>query len=804
MRKSILFILILLLCGSLAYAQDPSTMFYKGGIADGMIAWAWSFSDNTLVENPTPSTGYSPGAAALKWGDYNQDGYQGVMIETEGEIGIDMSSIWDTDSVYFKLRAPSGLNESDPPLNVSLYDSRDTWSWDYTILYELDNFQDLNDTEWHQFSVALKDFVRHPDNMVGTDSTDIVGVAFEYFDSGMSTPFYIDEVWIGSPDISHTMTFFSGQNLGSQVWWEAWGFENIDLTLAEAEGYVEGTPAILWETSNWDWQGMGFIMNTHDMTYSFTTDTMRLKIKAPAGINNLALEWYDVYYNDTYAVARKVLDNVTWDGNWQSIEIPLSDFNIDESFDVTQVYEFGVVAADATVPERLLLDDIWLGDPGIVIDIVPPPTPENITADVSNKHYNLISWDNIETESGETYDVYGSREAIEDLESENVFVIASDVPEGEVAVHNLYYPLTEGDVSFHYAVTAMDAGGNPSEGFGTGGPFTNTGKSRPVISIEKSFNFVADGDLSEWDHIMPFTVTPDMLTESNWYGGSSETFDDSLDYTAFCYVAMDDSTLYVAFDVIDDVFSWKSTNTSSWWNDEGIEFYFGLYDQAVPHSYFQRGEEPDYRLVFRPNQLDYFNGSEAKLYDEGTDNYYFQPLGLQDYAIEARIPLSAIRAAEDAVFTPMEGYTIPFEIFCADADVTNADDVARVQFGPNPALNPWGDGPDVWTYAWIGMPTFTDIVNDIPVVVNTYHLGNNYPNPFNPSTTIEYTIAQSGRVELAVYNSLGQQVRTLVSDHQTAGQHKIEFNANDLASGIYYYKIKSRSFSQVKKMLLIK
>jgi len=803
MKKFLPILTIVLFLISFGFAQDPSMVFYKGGIPDDMYFWPWGFQ-----EDPTSQAGigYTPGTEGAHWITSSGDGWQGLFIGLSSNVGEDMSSIWDTESVHFKMRARNGLAESDT-MWVYIYDSRNS-DWEYSIWHIVEGFQDLNDGEWHQFSIPLADF---QDFTNPIDKTDIVAVSFEAQgpesqgrNTGIASELYIDDVWIGSPQIPLTMTFFNGQTLGSQVWFEAWGFNNNDLTLAEGEGYVEGTPAILWETSNWDWQGMGFIMNVHDMSYSFTVDTMRLKIKAPAGINDLALEWYDVNYYYYYYVARYVLSDIVWDGEWKEIEVALADFNVDEGFDLTQIYEFGIVAADATIPERLLIDDIWLGDPGIVIDIDPPPTPEDITADVSNKYYNLISWTNIETETGETYDVYGSREPIENLESEDVFIVANDVAEGEVAVHNLYYPLTEGDVTFHYAVTCTDASGNPSEGFGSGGPFTNTGKKRPVISVETSFNFVADGDLSEFDHIMPYTVTPDMLTESNWYGGSSETFDDSLDYTAFCYVAMDDKNLYVAFDVIDDVFSWEPGNTSSWWNDESIEFYFGLYELGTPHPYFLRGEEPDYRVVFRPNQLDYFNGSEAKLFDEGTENYYFQPLGSQDYLIEACVPLDSIRSEEDAVFTPMEGYTIPFEIFCADADVTNSDDVSRVQYGNNPALNPWGAGPDVWTYAWLGMPTWTAIENGDPVIVNKYRLGDNYPNPFNPTTTIEYSLANPGQVELVIYNTLGQKVATLVNEKKSAGQHRVVFDASGVSSGVYFYEIVTKGFNQVKKMLLVK
>jgi len=808
MKKVFLFITILLFCTSLIQAQDPSTLFFNGGVQDPMAVWAWSFIDNDVVQTPIPNIGYSPGTSALKWGIYNNDGWQGVMfyLADYSSGGIDMTSIWDTDSVYFKLRAPNGLDPSDPDLSVTVYDpTNDMYDWNTMAWYTLDNFHDLDDGNWHQFAVALADLqIATGWSNTPIDKANIVGVGFEYFDTGINTEINIDEVWIGNPDILNTMTFFNGQALGSEVWFEAWGFENNNLTLAEGEGFVEGTPAILWETANWTWQGIGFIMNTHDMTYSFTADTMRLKIKAPAGIEDLALEWYDVYYNDYYLLARKVLDDVVWDGTWQEIEVPLSDFSVDDGFDLTQVYEFGIVAAGDSIPERILIDDIWLGDPGIVIDIVPPPVPENIIADVSTNYYNFISWDPIESETGETFDVYGSLEPIDNLESENVFVVATDVAEGQVAVHNLDYPLADNDVTYYYAVTCTDAASNPSEGFGTGGPFTNVGKKRAIISLEESFEFVADGDPGEWEHIMPFTVTPDMKTESNWYEGSTETFDDSLDYTAFCYVAMDDTTLYVAFDVIDDAFSWDPGNTSDWWNDESIEFYFGLYDMGAPHSWYERGEEPDYRLVFTPNSLNYFNGDESTLYAEGTANYYFQPLGSQDYFIEARIPFKDIRADGDAVFTPMEGYTIPFEIFCADADVTNANDVSRVQYGNNTALDPWGYGPDVWTFAWIGMPNFTAIETDETSVIKSYNLADNYPNPFNPSTNIEYTLAKAGKVSLSVYDVLGQKVAVLVDNHQPAGRHIVTFNATELTSGVYFYEITSENFSDVKKMLLVR
>lgn len=91
----------------------------------------------------------------------------------------------------------------------------------------------------------------------------------------------------------------------------------------------------------------------------------------------------------------------------------------------------------------------------------------------------------------------------------------------------------------------------------------------------------------------------------------------------------------------------------------------------------------------------------------------------------------------------------------------------------------------------------------------TYELGNAYPNPFNPSTTIEYAIPVSNHVSLKVINLLGQAVRTLVDRYTTAGTYKVVWDGRDEAgkpvpSGIYFYRMESSHFRQVNKMMLAK
>jgi len=95
-------------------------------------------------------------------------------------------------------------------------------------------------------------------------------------------------------------------------------------------------------------------------------------------------------------------------------------------------------------------------------------------------------------------------------------------------------------------------------------------------------------------------------------------------------------------------------------------------------------------------------------------------------------------------------------------------------------------------------------INDNSISKIDFNLSQNFPNPFNPSTTINYSMPKSGNVRLIVYNVLGSKIATIVNEYKPAGNYSVQFNGSNLASGIYMYRLESGNFSATKKFILMK
>ncbi len=117
-----------------------------------------------------------------------------------------------------------------------------------------------------------------------------------------------------------------------------------------------------------------------------------------------------------------------------------------------------------------------------------------------------------------------------------------------------------------------------------------------------------------------------------------------------------------------------------------------------------------------------------------------------------------------------------------------------------------------WLWASLAGWNISTAIDDPTELPNNFELSQNYPNPFNPTTTIQYNLPVAGKVNLIVYNILGEKVESLVNENQPAGSHQITFNSDKLSSGIYFYKLEIEETnsknaipkSLMKKMILLK
>lgn len=117
-----------------------------------------------------------------------------------------------------------------------------------------------------------------------------------------------------------------------------------------------------------------------------------------------------------------------------------------------------------------------------------------------------------------------------------------------------------------------------------------------------------------------------------------------------------------------------------------------------------------------------------------------------------------------------------------------------------------GNNNDSWNFGQskvIVLKTPTGIAGTNEVIDN-FRLNQNFPNPFNPVTKINYSISKGGNVNLSVFDSKGNLVKNLVNERKQAGEYYVEFNGNSLSSGIYFYSINVNGLTETRKMMLVK
>jgi hypothetical protein len=205
----------------------------------------------------------------------------------------------------------------------------------------------------------------------------------------------------------------------------------------------------------------------------------------------------------------------------------------------------------------------------------------------------------------------------------------------------------------------------------------------------------------------------------------------------------------------------------------------------------------------------------------GTEPLQWPDLGWPDAQINLMIPLvddgtMGDKIAGDMVFSTT--VTIPaftvfhmeykFGINYGDAANNEGGNDNENAIGANHTVELFANAWYVETLDTFGIMGAKDFVTDVEDITQTipteYSIEQNFPNPFNPATRINFSIPNEGLVTLNVYNSLGQQVATLLNESKPAGTYQVDFDGAYLSSGIYFYQITSGNFTQTKKMILMK
>lgn len=794
--------------------EDPNDSTYWG-IASGDNA-----TDTTKLLMDFQTDNAVEGAAvSVDWRAEDSESWGGF-VKFEHYAPDSMLYDWsayDTVSFWYYNETPQSV-VGDVHIRFSLYEASDVpdttsnsndmefyYSFHYGVL-------DDSTSAWHKISIPLiaggywngEGFNRTGwAGVAGNESFDpdkIKGYCFEFSiggggDGSTSEGIVLFDQLELSGLAEAPWLIFNGKTVDPDFTQFTWGQSALEIV--EGGGIDPKTNALLWtQGDEWanGWSGAGWDIDpSHDLQYRWGLDSLKFAMKAEAGTTSPIRIQFE---SPNGAWGHPV--EFTDDDVWEEHTIALADFyNTDDakpewdSSNITVVQLIG--PGNATAGKKVYFDFMWTGNPEI--DVIPPEAPTNV-AGIAGTYQNLITWVDVPNEDGASYNVLYSMNPITSLEDEGLEAVETGVAAGaQIATHVITAPLVDTEVTYYYAVYAIDAAGNDGALGATDG-VTNDAKGIATIAPALT-GFAADGDLGEWSEVMPF-----MMKVSDGSGAivTNTTIDNDADLSLDAWVGFDDDYLYFAADVEDDVIQIDSTDGETWMYD-GVDLFIGLYNQmGEKHTSYKKGEEPDLHFRFSEHQLLLDISGGGVLSKQGVD-YYWKEKFPTGYVVEGRVSLDTLAVkAESEKFIPVVGMKIPIDYSINDADGSRREGIMTLS-----KINEdqsWGN-PSLWTHTWIG-DKMTDVGDNPTNMVQSYTLSQNYPNPFNPSTVINYSLAEAGMVTLKIYNILGQEVLTLVNTNQNVGQYQVKFDASNLSTGLYVYRIQSGDFVATKKMMLLK
>ena len=249
--------------------------------------------------------------------------------------------------------------------------------------------------------------------------------------------------------------------------------------------------------------------------------------------------------------------------------------------------------------------------------------------------------------------------------------------------------------------------------------------------------------------------------------------------------------------------TWTAGSPTSWTTDNVLSLFAPITQTSDAHSgsYAMQGATVSYLTINYPPEASADFSISAR-YSSLKGWYKFSPAGgdsLYAHVIfyKGATPIAAAQFFTGASVSSYTQFTAPITYFSSDVP-----DAAMIEFlimstgayhiGSTFKMDDLSFGPA------------TGVEESSSIKPNVFTLSQNYPNPFNPSTTISFSVPSRSFVSLKVFDCLGKEVGTIVSEELSAGNYLRQWNASSLPSGIYYYRLQSGSFTDTKKLVLLR
>ena len=308
-----------------------------------------------------------------------------------------------------------------------------------------------------------------------------------------------------------------------------------------------------------------------------------------------------------------------------------------------------------------------------------------------------------------------------------------------------------------------------------------------TVRLAVDFNIPADSSfISYMIRWCPILVTSEGMGIDTILGQVVQTFE--ITYDAACHGDIEGNYIFAEnFGIIKhDGYWWLGTQLSS----DKFEIVSAIIDS----------------IIYNPLILEVTNLSP--LIDRPIDTFPFVLNGSYSASIRSLVDSFYVRIIQSRADTVVRSWIIEFESGQLFVPIYSS----MLQVGDKIKVRAKATDESIFENVAYYPDTGYAIITVLPPIVGIkteearfiYKLGQNYPNPFNPSTIISYEIAENQKVELKIFDVLGNNIATLVDEEKSPGRYEIEFDGSLLSSGVYFYKLIADDFTQTRKMILSK